>query len=109
MTRNRVFVLAGLLLAVLLAGVVSTFASSDPDGLEWVAQDEGFADTADDHALADSPLAGYGEPDDGEGIGTPLAGVIGVAVTFAFGLGLFALVKRRGAPGDREPDVQPHR
>lgn len=107
MTRNRGFLLAGLLLALVLAGVVSGFASSDPDGLEKVAEDKGFAATADEHALADSPLADYGRPDDGEGIGTPLAGVVGVGVTFAFGLGLFALVKRRDSAGQPGSAGQP--
>ena len=54
-------VAAGLLLvALLLAGVVSRFASSDPDGLTKVAEDKGFADT---EKARDSPVGGYGAPD----------------------------------------------
>lgn len=94
--RHRGFLLAGLLTALLLAGVVSGFASSDPDGLEKVAEDKGFLDTAEDSALADGPLADYAVSGvDNERLSTGLAGVIGVTITFAFGLGLFALVKRR--------------
>jgi len=93
--RLLVFLGAGLLLALLLAGVASGFASSDPDGLEKVAQDKGFADTAEDGALADGPLADYAVRGvDDERLSTGLAGVIGVGITFAFGLGLFLLVRR---------------
>ena len=104
MTRRNGFLLVGLLVALLLAGVVSGFASSSPDGLEKVAQDQGFADTAEDSALSDSPVADYAvEGVEDERLSTGLAGVIGVTITFAFGLGLFARVRRRGdAPA--EPD-----
>src|SRR5699024_5758561 len=49
----------GLLLALLLAGVVSFYASSSPDGLNRVADDHGFAGTEQRHRSAGSPLAGY--------------------------------------------------
>ena len=57
--RRGAFVLGGLLVALLVAGFVSSFASSEPDGLERVAIDEGFAETADDHAFAGGPMADY--------------------------------------------------
>jgi hypothetical protein len=45
--------------------------------------------------LADGPLADYAvEGVDNERVGTGLAGLIGVAVTFAVGFGLFAVIKR---------------
>ena len=108
MTRRNGFLVAGLLLALVLAGVVSGFASSSPDGLEKVAQDKGFAETAEDSALAGSPVADYAvDGVEDERLSTGLAGVIGVGVSFAFGLGLFALV-RRGRSGDEEPtDLSP--
>jgi cobalt/nickel transport protein len=43
---NRKFIIIGLLLSVLLAGGASFYASSSPDGLEKVAGDIGFIDTA---------------------------------------------------------------
>ncbi|MFP5219171.1 MAG: PDGLE domain-containing protein [Actinomycetes bacterium] len=96
MTRRSGFLLLGLLVALLLAGVVSGFASSSPDGLERVAEDKGFLSTAEDSALADSPVADYAvEGVEDERLSTGLAGVIGVTVTFVFGLGLFALVRKR--------------
>lgn len=105
MTRRNGFLLAGLLVSLLLAGLVSGFASSSPDGLEKVAQDKGFAQSAEDSGLADSPLAGYSVSGvDDERLSTGLAGVIGVGVTFAFGLGLFALVRRGRSCDDVHPE-----
>lgn len=96
------FVLIGLAVTAILAAVVSGLASGSPDGLERVAEDEGFIDQADDHDLADSPVADYGVEgvDDGR-VSTGLAGLIGVAITFVIGCGLFFVVRRR-AP-DRPP------
>ncbi|HVM26106.1 MAG TPA: PDGLE domain-containing protein [Mycobacteriales bacterium] len=107
MSRRNAFLLAGLVVSLLLAGVVSGFASSAPDGLERVAEDKGFSQTAKDSALADGPLADYtvrGVED--ERLSTGLAGVLGVGITFAFGLGLFALVKRRGSATPSDPGVR---
>ena len=47
----RPFLLGGLGLTLLLAGIVSFFASSSPDGLEAVAEDKGFLDQATDHVF----------------------------------------------------------
>lgn len=99
MTRNRRFLLAGLLLALVLAGIASYYASSAPDGLEKVAADKGVAAQQQDHALRDSPLAGYG---DGSRLSGGLAGVIGVAITFTVGGALFVVLRRRTkAPSER--------
>ena len=106
MTRRNGFLVVGLLVALLLAGVVSGFASSSPDGLEKVAEEQGFADTARDSALAGSPVADYAVSGvEDERLSTGLAGVAGVVVTFAFGLGLFALVRRRGTPDASDAPV----
>jgi cobalt/nickel transport system permease protein len=101
------FVAGGLIVTVALAFFVSPLASSSPDGLERVSIDEGFADTAEEHALADAPLADYGvEGVQDEGLATGLAGVIGVAITFGAGMILFGLLRvrraRRGSPGTAE-------
>lgn len=90
----KLFVIAGLLVGLGLALLVSPFASSSPDGLEKVATDEGFDEAARDHDLGRGPLADYGvEGIDDERIGTGVAGVIGTLVTFGIGLGLFAVVR----------------
>jgi hypothetical protein len=87
----KLFVIAGLLVAVALALLVSPFASSKPDGLERVAREEGFSGTARDHALDKGPVADYsvtGIQD--ERVATGLAGLVGVLATFGLGLGAFA-------------------
>lgn len=93
----------GLAVALVLAGVVSYYASSSPDGLEKVAEDKGFIESGKDSAVAGSPLADYGI----EGVGNEraavgLAGVVGVAVTFALAGGVFYLIARR-RPASPEP------
>jgi hypothetical protein len=96
MTRQRTLFAVALLVALVLAGVVSGFASSAPDGLEKVAEDKGFIGTAQDHDLADSPLAGYGVKGvEDSRLSGGLAGVIGVTVTLAISGGLFLVLRRR--------------
>jgi hypothetical protein len=85
-------IIGGLIVALGLAFFVSPLASSSPDGLEKVATDEGFIDTAEDHGLADSPLADYGvEGVENESLSTGLSGIIGVAITFGLALLLFGI------------------
>ncbi|MGY1705782.1 PDGLE domain-containing protein [Geodermatophilus sp. SYSU D00697] len=95
--RSRGFLLVGVLVALLVAGVGSYYASAHPDGLEWSAEQEGFLDTARDSATADSPLADYAVAgiDDGR-LSGGLAGIAGVAVTLVLAGGLTLLVRRRG-------------
>ena len=40
------FLLGGILVSIIVAGFISYYASSSPDGLEKVAEDKGFLDTA---------------------------------------------------------------
>jgi cobalt/nickel transport system permease protein len=91
------FVGAGLIGAVVLVLVVAPLASPDPDGLEAVATETGFANTAEEHPIA-GPLADYevaGLED--ERAATVVAGAVGVVVTFLAGFGLIALSRRRRA------------
>lgn len=99
--RTTGFLLVGLLVALVIAGLGSYYASSHPDGLEWSAEKEGFLDTAKDSATADSPLADYAVSgvDDGR-LSGGLAGVIGVAVTLVLAGGITLLVRRRNSTGD---------
>ncbi|GAB3171719.1 cobalt/nickel transport protein [Micromonospora palomenae] len=108
--RSWGFVAVGLLVALLLAGVVSNYASSHPDGLDssllkgcTVDADGEItggscpAQQAKDHELADSPLADYGIRGVDNGfLSTGLSGVLGVLLTFAVGGGVFWLLRRRG-------------
>jgi cobalt/nickel transport protein len=92
------FIAAGFLVAALLAGGVSYYASSQPDGLEKVAGDIGFLDKAKDSAAATSPLADYGVKGvDNERISGGLAGLFGIIATGALGGGLFMLIRKKPA------------
>ncbi|MEH0429527.1 energy-coupling factor ABC transporter permease [Streptomyces stelliscabiei] len=103
----RTLLLAGLGTSLLLAGVVSFYASADPDGLEKVAADKGIDAKVEDHAAADSPLADYGvEGLDNARLAGGLAGVIGVGVTVAAGTGIFWAVRRRRT-NDTSPAAVP--
>ena len=96
-SRRKLWI-TGLVASLLLAGFVSFYASSNPDGLEKVAADQGIDQKAKEHASADSPLADYGVRDvDDARLSGGLAGVIGVGVTVVAGTGVFwAVRKRRG-------------
>ncbi len=95
MISNKKFYLGALLVSLLLAGVVSFYASSNPDGLEKVAETIGFIETAEDHAIADSPLADYGVKGvDNERLSVGLSGVIGVLGTAGISVGLFYFLRK---------------
>ncbi|MEW1550840.1 energy-coupling factor ABC transporter permease [Streptomyces tsukubensis] len=104
---SRAVALTGLAVAVVLAGFVSFYASASPDGLERVAIDKGFADSADDHATVDWPLADYGVADIADDrLSGGLAGVIGVGATVVAGTLLLraASARRSARAGAPHPD-----
>ncbi|GAA3231036.1 energy-coupling factor ABC transporter permease [Streptomyces sp. NPDC006186] len=103
-TSRRALWIGGLVTSVVLAGFVSYYASSSPDGLEKVAADHGIDEKAKEHAAADSPLADYGVKDISDArLSGGLAGVIGVGVTVVAGSGVFWAVRRRRSPDDISP------
>ncbi|KGA14114.1 hypothetical protein GM50_20700 [freshwater metagenome] len=88
-------VLVGLVLSLVIAGGISFYASSQPDGFEKSAGEIGFLDTAEDSPLAGSPLAEYGVAGvENERLSGGLAGVIGVASTAAISFGIFYALRR---------------
>lgn len=100
----RAFVVGGLLVAVVFATVVSQFAVDNPDGLERVAEDTGFVDTAEDHALGSSIFADYATSGvDNESLSLAVAGVTGLVLTLAVGGGLVLAVRGR-RDDSREPE-----
>lgn len=100
MSLKRLLAL-GVLVAAVLAGIVSHYASSHPDGLERVAEDKGFNAEEKDHPLGDSPLADYGVKGvDDERASVGLSGIIGVGVVLVAGTGLFWMLRRRPDGGE---------
>lgn len=96
MSRNnrRLFVI-GLLVAIVGAVLISQFASSSPDGLEYVAEQEGFAEAAAEHDLSGAPLADYGENlTDNSWVNNAAAGLAGVLLTLGIGYGIFWIARK---------------
>lgn len=78
-------VLGGVVVALLLAGIVSRFASGHPDGLTKVSEDQGFAHTEE---VRDAVLGDYGS----------VTGIIGVLVVLVVAGGIAYAVRRRSGP-----------
>jgi cobalt/nickel transport system permease protein len=95
------FVATGLVVAAVLVLAVAPLASSEPDGLERVAIDQGIIEDAEDSLVSDSPLADYGVGGvEDEATGTRAAGVIGVLVTFGVGaaiVAVFVVIRKRSS------------
>lgn len=82
---------------LLIAGVLSLFASAWPDGLEKVATDLGFIQLADNLRVSiPTPFAGYQIEGFGP-VGTSIAGIFGTALCFGAAFGLAQLVKPKNA------------
>jgi hypothetical protein len=94
----RRFTVIALAVAIGLGTAASPFASPHPDGLERVAEDQGFLARGhlarvQEHA----PVADYAAPGVSDArIATGLAGFGGTLLVFALGTGAATLVRRRG-------------
>jgi cobalt/nickel transport protein len=105
---TRRFLGAFLLVALVIAGVASYYASSQPDGLTSVSEKAGFSDQAKKSRTSDSPLAGYSTKGiDDDRISGGLAGVVGCLLVLGLAGGLFWVVRSRGERTDDE-DAQAH-
>jgi cobalt/nickel transport protein len=94
--KDKKFLITGFALTIFLAGFVSFYASSHPDGLEKVAKDIGFLETAKDHSNAKGALADYSVKGvDNARLSTGAAGIIGVLATAGVSTGLFLVLRRR--------------
>jgi cobalt/nickel transport system permease protein len=101
LARTRTFVIGGTLVALVFAAVLSQFAAPDADGLERVAEDTGFIDSATEHSLADSIFADYATSGiSNETLSLAIAGIVGTLVTLAVAFGIFYALRerRRGDP-----------
>ena len=95
MIAHRTLFIAGVGLALILALVISPFASASPDGLERVAAAQGI-EAAEKPLWTASPIPDYATPGvDHKGLATAAAGVIGILVVLALALGLGRLLVRR--------------
>jgi cobalt/nickel transport system permease protein len=86
---------AGLLIALVLA-ILAPLASAHPDGLEWVAEQQGFLALAQDpvyNIIPDYVLPGVSN----EAVATVLAGIIGTLLVFSMVLAV-ALLRRSRKP-----------
>lgn len=91
---GRLVWIGGLAIAVLLA-IASPLAASQPDGLEWVAGQQGFLQNA--QAPAFEVIPNYVLPGvSNEALATILAGLIGVIIVF--GVALLIAYLRRNRP-----------
>jgi cobalt/nickel transport system permease protein len=92
------FVAVGLIVTLGLVVFIAPLANSNPDGLERVADDQGFLSTAEDSATANSPLADYDVVGvESDRTGTVVAGIIGIILVFAVGTGILMVVRRKRA------------
>jgi cobalt/nickel transport system permease protein len=82
---------------LLVAGVLSLFASAWPDGLEKVAETLGFINLAEQvRIIVPTPLADYGIKGLGN-IGTSIAGLVGATACFATAFGIAKVIKPKNA------------
>ena len=93
---TKKIVQVGLVASIFVAAIVSFYASGHPDGLEFVAEEVGFLNTAKDSALATSPFADYAFVGlENERISVAIAGILAVLLTAAISFGLFTFLKKK--------------
>jgi hypothetical protein len=84
----------GIAIAALVVIVLAPLASPDPDGLQRVAEDQGFLERAQNFFAG--LLGGYAIPGiDNAGLSKVLAGLLGVLIVVAIVLILGRIVARR--------------
>jgi hypothetical protein len=89
--RSRRLFIVGLLVTIAVAVGLAQVSSSDPDGLEYVAEQEGFATDAEGGS---GPLADYGDDLTRRSwVNTAVAGLVGTLATLAIGYGIFRLAR----------------
>lgn len=92
---NRGVLIGGISLSLLLV-LFSPLASSHPDGLEWVAEQKGFLETAREALYAivpDYTMPGISNP----ALATIVAGILGVVIVFGVAYGVARAEKRSAA------------
>jgi uncharacterized BrkB/YihY/UPF0761 family membrane protein len=98
--RRYRWAIAGLLITVLVVIILAPLASSHPDGLDRVSQDQGFAEQRKDSSY--SFLPGYSVPGiDDERATVIISGLIGVAVVFVLTMAFGAYVRHQSRRSNR--------
>jgi cobalt/nickel transport system permease protein len=95
-TGGKPLWVAGLLLVLVLV-IASPLASTNPDGLEWVAEQQGFLDAAQDASyqiIPDYVFPGISN----QAVATILAGVLGSLIVFGVALAVAYSRRKRGQP-----------
>ncbi len=90
---NQVVWIGGLIIAIALA-ILSPLASEHPDGLEWVAEEKGFLNAAQDapyEIIPDYVFPGISNSD----AATIVAGIVGAAIVLGVALGVAYLRRQR--------------
>ena len=97
----KAFIVVALALAVGLAVGLSPYASASPDGLEKVAEENGFLESGRLAPIQDAaPIPDYAFPGiENERLATGAAGFVGTLAVFLVAYGLAILLRRR-AGGD---------
>ena len=92
----RWFTILALAGAIGLGTAFSPFASSSPDGLEKVAEEQGFLDRGRHAAVQEqAPVPDYAFPGvEDARVATALAGFAGTLGVFLLGAGVVAVVRR---------------
>lgn len=96
-SRGR-WILGGIGISVVVVVAAAFLASSDPDGLERVAGDQGIIGRAQDALYAilpDYTIPGIDDPV----VSTILSGVVGIAIVFGIMWLLGRSLARRRSPG----------
>ncbi len=90
------FIWIGLGISLLLALLLSPFASTSPDGLEKVAEIKGFSEKGEGWNLWKyAPLPDYAIPwIKDKRVSTALSGLIGTLAIFFIALGIGRLIKK---------------
>lgn len=90
----RTFIAGGILAALFFGAIISQFAVDNPDGLERVAEDTGFAASGGEHALEGSLFADYATAGiENEAVSLAVAGIAGTTIVFAVGWGIVAATR----------------
>jgi cobalt/nickel transport system permease protein len=92
--RGRGWVIGGVIISLLVV-LLAPLASAFPDGLEWVAEQQGFIDAAQEapyQILPDYTVPGLGET----AVSTILAGIIGAVIVLLITAGVTRALRQSG-------------